>query len=114
MYISGGENVYPAEVEATLHEHPQVQDAAVLGVPHERWGECGVAFVVADGVGEEELIAWCAQRLAKYKVPTAVRFVSEIPRNSLGKIQKQELPETASVARPKDRVAAGDAGEVTA
>jgi fatty-acyl-CoA synthase len=91
MYITGGENVYPAEVEATLHEHPGVGDAAVIGVPHERWGECGVAFVVADGVTEDELIAWCADRLAKFKVPSAVRFVEEIPRNSLGKIQKQEL-----------------------
>ena len=91
MYISGGENVYPAEVEAVLHEHPQVADAAVVGVPDERWGEVGVAFVVADGVGEDELIEWCAARLARYKVPTSVRFVGEIPRNSLGKIQKQSL-----------------------
>jgi fatty-acyl-CoA synthase len=96
MYISGGENVYPAEVEATLHEHPQVQDAAVVGVPHERWGECGVAFVVADGIGEEELLAWCAERLAKFKVPSTVRFVGEIPRNSLGKIQKQGLLQEAT------------------
>ncbi|MBV8256753.1 MAG: long-chain fatty acid--CoA ligase [Actinobacteria bacterium] len=91
MYISGGENVYPAEVEAVLHEHPRVADAAVVGVPHERWGEVGVAFVVADGVSEEELIAWCGNRLARFKVPTAVRFVPEVPRNSLGKIQKQGL-----------------------
>jgi fatty-acyl-CoA synthase len=91
MYISGGENVYPAEVEAVLHEHPQVRDAAVVGVPHERWGECGTAFVVADGLSEEELIAWCEQRLARFKVPSSVRFVAEIPRNSLGKIQKQGL-----------------------
>jgi fatty-acyl-CoA synthase len=91
MYISGGENVYPAEVEAVLHEHPRVADAAVVGVPHERWGECGVAFVVADGAGEDELIEWCAARLARYKVPSSVRFVGEIPRNSLGKIQKQSL-----------------------
>jgi fatty-acyl-CoA synthase len=91
MYISGGENVYPAEVEAVLHEHPQVRDAAVVGVPHERWGEVGVAFVVADDAGEEELIAWCTERLARFKVPTSVRFVAEVPRNSLGKIQKQAL-----------------------
>ena len=91
MYISGGENVYPAEVEAVLHEHPCVVDAAVVGVPHERWGECGVAFVVCDGTGEDELIGWCAARLARYKVPASVRFVDEIPRNSLGKIQKQSL-----------------------
>ncbi len=91
MYISGGENVYPAEVEAVLHEHPAVADAAVVGVPHERWGEEGVAFVVADGLGEAELIEWCGARLARFKVPASVRFVSEVPRNSLGKIQKQEL-----------------------
>jgi fatty-acyl-CoA synthase len=120
MYISGGENVYPAEVESTLHEHPQVQDAAVVGVPDERWGECGIAFVVADGVAEEELIAWCAGRLARFKVPTAVRFVDAIPRNSLGKIQKHGLAEAASdggratAARPDNRVAVGDAGEATA
>ncbi len=93
MYISGGENVYPAEVEAVLHEHPRVADAAVVGVPDERWGEVGVAFVVADGVGEEELVEWCRGRLARFKVPSAVRFVTEIPRNSLGKIQKRELAE---------------------
>ncbi len=91
MYISGGENVYPAEVEAVLHEHPRVADAAVVGVPHERWGEVGVAFVVADGVAEEELVAWCGERLARFKVPASVRFVPEIPRNSLGKIRKPEL-----------------------
>jgi fatty-acyl-CoA synthase len=91
MYISGGENVYPAEVEAVLHDHPQVTDAAVLGVPDERWGEVGVAFVVADGVTDEELREWCRGRLARFKVPTSVRLVDEIPRNSLGKIQKQSL-----------------------
>jgi fatty-acyl-CoA synthase len=94
MYISGGENVYPAEVEAVLHEHPAVADAAVVGVPDERWGEVGVAFVVADALAEEELIDWCAARLARFKVPKAVRFVDEIPRNGLGKIQKQGLLET--------------------
>jgi fatty-acyl-CoA synthase len=91
MYISGGENVYPAEVEAVLHEHPHVQDAAVVGVPDERWGERGIAFVVADGASEDELIEWCSSRLARFKVPASVRFVGEIPRNSLGKIQKQGL-----------------------
>jgi acyl-CoA synthetase (AMP-forming)/AMP-acid ligase II len=74
-----------------LHEHPAVEDAAVVGVPHDRWGECGVAFVVADHAAEDDLIAWCRARLAPFKVPTSVRFVAEIPRNSLGKIQKQRL-----------------------
>ena len=97
MFISGGENVYPAEVEAVLHDHPAVRDAAVVGIADERWGEIGVAFVVAGAVTDEELIGWCAERLARFKVPTSVRFVAEIPRNGLGKIQKQEL--TAGVAR---------------
>jgi fatty-acyl-CoA synthase len=94
MYISGGENVYPAEVEAVLHEHPQIADAAVVGVPDERWGEVGVAYVVAAGVSEAELVAWCGERLARFKVPRSVRFVDSIPRNGLGKMQKQELLET--------------------
>jgi fatty-acyl-CoA synthase len=94
MYISGGENVYPAEVEAVLHEHPQVADVAVVGVPDERWGEVGVAYVVADGLTAEELIAWCGRRLARFKVPRSVHFVGEIPRNSMGKAQKSELLDT--------------------
>ena len=94
MYISGGENVYPAEVEAVLHEHPLVADAAVVGVPDERWGEVGVAFVVADGVADDELREWCRARLARFKVPRSFRFVGEIPRNGMGKIQKSELRET--------------------
>ncbi len=94
MYISGGENVYPAEVEAVLHEHPLVADAAVVGVPDERWGEAGVAFVVGDGVSEEELEAWCRDRLARFKVPKSFRFIGEIPRNGMGKVRKQELRET--------------------
>jgi fatty-acyl-CoA synthase len=88
--------VYPAEVEAVLHEHPRVSDAAVVGVPDERWGEVGIAFVVADGLDEDELIGWCRGRLARYKVPISVRFVAEVPRNSLGKIQKRELARALS------------------
>jgi fatty-acyl-CoA synthase len=92
MFISGGENVYPAEVESVLHEHPRVADAAVVGVPDDTWGEVGVAFVVAaEGVGEEELIEHCRAKLARYKVPKSVRFVGELPRNSMGKVVKSEL-----------------------
>ena len=98
MYISGGENVYPAEVEAVIHEHPHVADAAVVGVADERWGEVGVAFVVCDGATEEELLEWCRARLARFKVPKSFRFVGEIPRNGMGKVQKQELRVT-EVAR---------------
>jgi fatty-acyl-CoA synthase len=96
MYISGGENVYPAEVEAALHEHPLVADAAVVGVRDERWGEVGAAFVVADGVSEEELVEWCRARLARFKVPKSIHFVAAIPRNGLGKIQKDELRQAVS------------------
>jgi fatty-acyl-CoA synthase len=97
MYISGGENVYPAEIESVLHEHPDVVDVAVVGVTDDRWGEVGIAFVVADSVTDAELLEWCGARLARFKVPRSIRFVAEVPRNSLGKIQKQEL--TAEVPR---------------
>jgi fatty-acyl-CoA synthase len=92
MFISGGENVYPAEIESVLHEHPRVSDAAVVGVADERWGEVGAAYVVTDGsVTTDELIEFCRERLARFKVPKSVRFVDELPRNSMGKIQKSEL-----------------------
>jgi fatty-acyl-CoA synthase len=94
MFISGGENVYPAEVEAVLHEHPAVVDAAVVGVPDERWGETGVAFVVARAeVGAEELIELCRSRLARYKVPRAIAFLDELPRSGSGKVLKELLRE---------------------
>jgi len=92
MYISGGENVYPAEVESVLHEHPAVADAAVVGIPDERWGEVGVAFVVVGGdVSAEELIEFVRERLARFKVPKTVRFVEELPRSGMGKVSKEEL-----------------------
>ena len=92
MFISGGENVYPAEVESVLHEHPHVRDAAVVGVPDETWGEVGAAFVVLDApVDEAELVSFCRERLARFKVPKRVHVVDELPRNSMGKIQKSDL-----------------------
>jgi fatty-acyl-CoA synthase len=92
MYISGGENVYPAEVEAVLHEHSAVADAAVVGVADERWGEVGVAFVVlADSVAGDELLAHCRDRLAHYKVPKRVRFVDALPLSAMNKVLKDEL-----------------------
>ncbi|MCP9485363.1 MAG: long-chain fatty acid--CoA ligase [Gaiellaceae bacterium MAG52_C11] len=97
MVISGGENVYPAEVESVLHEHPAVAEAAVVGVPDERWGEACAAFVVlSTDAGEEELIAFCRERLARFKVPRELRFVEELPRNSMGKVVKSELLERVS------------------
>jgi fatty-acyl-CoA synthase len=92
MVVSGGENVYPAEIEAVLHEHPAVADAAVVGVPDERWGEVCVAFVVlAEPVSEDELREHCLRQLARFKVPRSFHVVEELPRNSMGKIVKSEL-----------------------
>ena len=94
LVVSGGENVYPAEVEAVLHDHPDVVEAAVVGVPDERWGEVCAAFVVLRGpVDEGELLAHCRARLARFKVPKSVHAVDELPRNSLGKVVKSELRE---------------------
>jgi long-chain acyl-CoA synthetase len=94
MIISGGENIYPAEVENALMSHPGVDDVAVIGVPSDRWGETPKAVVVraagAD-VDADELIAWCRARLARYKAPTSVAFVDAIPRNPSGKVLKREL-----------------------
>ena len=96
MVISGGENVYPAEIENVLHEHAAVAEAAVVGVPDERWGEACLAFVVlaaGTDAGEDELLDFCRDRLARYKVPREVRFVERLPRNALNKVAKDELLE---------------------
>ena len=90
MIVSGGENIYPAEVERVLREHPAVADVAVVGAPHPRWGETPVAFVVG-ACTEQELIEHCRAHLASYKKPTAVHFVTELPRNAAGKVLKREL-----------------------
>jgi fatty-acyl-CoA synthase len=96
MIVSGGENVYPAEIESVLHEHPAVADAAVVGVADERWGEVSAAFVVlASPVAEDELREHCLARLARFKVPKSFHVVDELPRNSLGKIDKSALKVTA-------------------
>jgi fatty-acyl-CoA synthase len=116
MFISGGENVYPAEVESVLHEHEHVRDAAVIGVPDETWGEVGAAFVVLDApVAEDELLAFCRKRLARFKVPKSVHAVDALPRNSMGKVVKSELrpePNTAAVGSTEaaSRGGAGFAG----
>lgn len=99
MYISGGENVYPAEVENALLDVPGVQEAAVIGVPDETWGETGRAFVVvspeARSLTGERIRAQLKERLAGYKVPARVEVVEELPRTTTGKIQKQVLRERA-------------------
>lgn len=96
MYISGGENVYPAEVEQVIFQLEGVADAAIIGVPHERWGEAGKAIVVQAknaSVSEAAIIAHCQANLAKFKVPTSVEFVDELPRNAAGKVLKRTLRE---------------------
>ena len=94
VYISGGENVSPAEVENVLFGHPAVADAAVVGKPDQRWGEVGVAFVVTRAgahTDAEELVAHCRRDLAAYKVPAEVHFVDAIPRSSVGKTLRRAL-----------------------
>lgn len=97
MYISGGENVYPAEVEDALMSHPKIADAGVIGVPDEKWGESGLAVVVpaqGEDVSSEEIISYCKERLAGYKVPKRVEFAEELPRTLTGKILKKDLRKT--------------------
>ena len=94
MIISGGENIYPAEVENALSGHPAVQEVAVIGVPHARWGETPKAVVVlrpGQQAQAQELIAYTRERLAHYKCPTALVFAETLPRNASGKLLKREL-----------------------
>ncbi len=94
MYITGGENVYPAEVEKIFKLHPDIEDAAVVGKPDELWGEAGHAFVILTpgaSLTEADVIAMCHGKLAKYKWPRQVTFKSEFPRTSLGKVRKGKL-----------------------
>lgn len=96
MIVSGGENVYPAEVENVLMSHPAIADVAVIGIPHERWGETALAVVVkAPGseVTEQEIIDFSQSQLAKFKCPTQVAWADALPRNPSGKILKRELRE---------------------
>jgi fatty-acyl-CoA synthase len=99
MYISGGENVYPVEVENALHTHPAVLECAVIGLPDDVWGEVGRAFVVARpgaDVDAGELTVHLEGRLARYKIPKSVVFVDELPHNASGKLIKSRLRETSA------------------
>jgi long-chain acyl-CoA synthetase len=94
MIVSGGENVYPAEVENVLMAHPAIADVAVIGVPDERWGETAKAIVVkAPGadVTEQEIIDFARERLARFKCPSSVEWIDALPRNPSGKILKKDL-----------------------
>lgn len=94
MYISGGENVYPAEVENVLYQLPQVAEAAIIGIPNEKWGEVGLAIVALKPdttLERSELVQHCANQLAKFKVPSDMAIVDLLPRNATGKVLKREL-----------------------
>ncbi|MEL0087896.1 MAG: FadD3 family acyl-CoA ligase [Halieaceae bacterium] len=98
MYISGGFNCYPAEIEQQLLTHPSIAQAAVVGMPDERLGEVGAAFLIPQSqteqtsrVADEELIAWCRTTMANYKVPRKIVWVDNLPLNATGKVMKQEL-----------------------
>ena len=106
MIISGGENIYPAEVEAVLARHPAVADVAVLGRPDPAWGEAVHAVIIpvpgpAQAVSAEEVIGWCRDRLAHFKCPKSVEFITALPRTTTGKVLKRELrAQLAGQARP--------------
>lgn len=94
MIISGGENIYPAEIESVLHAHPAVAEAALIGVPDAKWGEVGrVIVALRPGVHltEEELLAFCRERLAGFKVPKSVVFVDDLPKTGANKVDKERL-----------------------
>jgi len=96
MYISGGENIYPAEVEKVFFTHPKVFDAGVIGVPDEKWGEVGKAYLVpkpGESMTEEEALRFLRGKLGKYKIPKYVEFLPELPKTASGKIQKFLLKE---------------------
>ena len=107
MYISGGENVYPAEVEEVLRGMPQIREVAVIGVPHEKWGETGCALVVTEtgsALTLEEIESYCTQRLGKFKWPKHLLLVDALPRNATGKVDKVAL---------RKRAAASTGGRIT-
>ncbi|NUR76768.1 MAG: long-chain-fatty-acid--CoA ligase [Thermoleophilia bacterium] len=102
MIVSGGENVYPIEVEEALAQHPDVADVAVIGVPDERWGETVMALVIPRAGAEpraDELVAFARERVAGYKLPRVVELVDQLPRTASGKVLKRELRERYAAAR---------------
>ncbi|EKN70995.1 AMP-dependent synthetase and ligase [Neobacillus bataviensis LMG 21833] len=103
MIISGGENIYPAEVEQVIRKHPLVEDVSVVGVPHEKWVETPKAYVVTkdnEKVTAEEIVEHCQKHLASYKKPTSVVFIDELPRNAAGKVLRRELRELEKIQAP--------------
>lgn len=108
MLVSGGENIYPREVEEVLYSHPDVLEVAVVGMPDQTWGESVLAYVVkkqSSHTSEEELIEFCKQRLASYKKPKRIEFLDALPRNASGKVLKKDLR--------RIKLEAGEAGTPT-
>lgn len=96
MFISGGENIYPAEIERVIITHPDVAEATVVSIPDEKWGEAGRAFVVLRGgcqLTEAALLEFCSARLARFKIPKSVVFIDALPKNDTGKINRMALKE---------------------
>jgi long-chain acyl-CoA synthetase len=96
MIIAGGYNIYPADVEAVLYEHPKVKEAAVIGVPHKVRGETVKAFIVlreGESATENEIIAFCRERMAAYRVPREIEFRDDLPKSLVGKVLRRELRE---------------------
>jgi fatty-acyl-CoA synthase len=109
MYISGGENVYPAEVENVLHQITAIAEAAVIGVPDPQWGEVGMAIVAlkpGQSLSEAQILKHCAANLARFKCPRLIRFVDALPRNATGKIHKPTLRENFAIATATDSAVA--------
>ena len=96
MVVSGGENIYPREIENVLFEHSAIADVAVIGIPSEQWGESLLAFVVqkpGESTTADDVIEFCRQKLAGYKIPRQIEFIDELPRNASGKVLKKDLRE---------------------
>ena len=92
MYISGAENVYPAEIEKVLRQLQEIKECAVIGVKDDKWGEVGKAFIVLnEPLTEENILAYCIQQLAKFKCPKYIVFVDALPKSDSGKIDRKSL-----------------------
>ena len=108
MYISGGENVFPGEVESALTAHPDISEVVVVGVPHSLWGEVGCAFVLlkeqarSAGPSGGDIVAFARQNLARYKVPRRVVFLNEFPRLGSGKPDRRALAAQAPAAEAEE------------
>jgi len=103
MFISGGENVFPPEIEKTLYELPEVYEACIIGVPDDKWGEVGKAVISlrpGQSLTREAVLAYLSGRLARYKVPRYVTFVAELPKNNVGKIENSRV--VALYGKPED------------